>query len=200
MQNKCTRCNTQEYNPDCTLCEAVRMVLEENTVDNRIIATIMTEAAIKSIKEKVQRRTRRPLKPREPNPSLQTAVQPVAVDDPVNQGRGGKFASGTTAKEKQNDDQREEYKKRALRRMVREQFIRQYNTIVENLKDSKVVSLLNEVCMTGKGYANTEVVTKVNEAIDNLISAKVSDGVIIQDDIVLNWNQEKANVWRRTGQ
>lgn len=200
MQNNetsCIKCSSQEFNAECPLCEAVRLVLEEHTVDDRIIATVMTEAAIKSIKEKVQRRTRRPVKPRQPNPALQTAVQPVAVDDPVNQGRGGKYASGMPAKEKQNEDQRNEYKKRTLKRMIGEQFVQQYKAIMENLKDSRVSSLLSEICMTGQGHANSDVMDKVSKTIDGLSNAKISDGVIIQGDIVMNWNQENANVWRR---
>lgn len=200
MQNNettCIKCSSKEFNAECALCEAVRLVLEEHTVDNRIIATVMTEAAIKSIKEKVQRRTRRPVKPRQTDPALKAVVQPVAVDDPVNQGRGGRFASGAPAKEKQNEDQRNEYKKRTLKRMIGEQFLQQYRAITEHLADSRVSSLLNEICMTGEGHANSDVMDKVGKTIDGLSNAKISDGVIIQGDIVMNWNQENANVWRR---
>lgn len=191
MQNKCVKCESVEFNQECYLCRAAQMIVENNEVSDENICLMLTEAIVKSIKERLNRRTRKTIGPRQPKPEMKGVVKKSGNNDPT-VGRGD-FASGTVAKEKQNQDQADDYLARTMaeqRRIIKHK----YHKLDENLSDPRVVSLLNEICTTGTGYADQDVIDKVGNTIDNL--ADVNDGIITHKDVKFQWDQEKANGWR----
>lgn len=188
---KCVKCESVEFNPKCYLCEATQLIVEGNEVNDKNIALLMTEAVAKSIKEKLSRRTRRPVRPQKRKPEMKGVVKKTGNNDPT-VGRA-EFASGTVAKNKQNQEQSDDYLTKLMAEQ-RQKIKAKYRQLIENLADPRVVSLLNEICTTGTGHADQDVIDKVGNTIDNL--ADINDGVINHKDIKFQWNQEKANGWR----